>query len=412
MGRGIRVQVVNNTSGTFTVGVENLDDIIRGASGSNPNALNGEVGPAPNNTLPADGPQYIETYSDVRDGRFSIVIKEKASRKHVASLNFKGSRRGFRNTLRRLESPDTMVDALMSDNKIEITIDRDTTIAPGFPYMKLVFSDNGALQNASDVRLIDAMVRKHGLTDLMFFAHGFNNSQSDARDVFRSYFEKFKQTAPPKKLGVVGVTWPSQAADVSAEANGLAKVMVGAAKFLAFYKMHGLAGKVGERLGGVANRLAQLQPNLNMHLAGHSMGGHLAASALAKIDNPKRVKSVFLIQAATSAVIFSPIGALRGLHKKLGGPLVATHSLGDSQVTFGWTAAQSVNGVLNRNIAAMGAVGLMTTDAHRLTLGPRTAIYDFAPAKAYSLHCPKLKGHDDYKKAAIARAHQAAAGLV
>ena len=88
------------------------------------------------------------------------------------------------------------------------------TIA-GFPYWEVEFGEDGrSLDPQQTARRVEEIAQR-SLTDLFVFSHGWNNSRSDAREVYRRFFEAARRVldrhpAPPgTRPGITGVLWPS-----------------------------------------------------------------------------------------------------------------------------------------------------------------------------------------------------------
>ena len=87
------------------------------------------------------------------------------------------------------------------------------TIA-GFPYCEIAFDDDGRPLDAQQAsRNVDEIAQSN-LTDVFIFSHGWNNDRSDAREVYRRFFESARRVlearpAPSSRPGIVGVLWPS-----------------------------------------------------------------------------------------------------------------------------------------------------------------------------------------------------------
>ncbi|MFP3990252.1 serine-threonine protein kinase [Streptomyces sp. E11-3] len=76
------------------------------------------------------------------------------------------------------------------------------------PYGELTFDADGD----PDIRQRDRLterVREHDVTDLVVFAHGWNNDHSMASRLYERFFAPFPELAPGARLGYVGVLWPS-----------------------------------------------------------------------------------------------------------------------------------------------------------------------------------------------------------
>ncbi|MEV6680758.1 serine-threonine protein kinase [Streptomyces erythrochromogenes] len=139
--------------------------------------------------------------------------------------------------------------------------------------------------------------------------------------------------------------------------GGLRGLWGGAKELLrqaAYYKMKKRAGVVGERgLGPVLAELAADRPALRFHLIGHSFGARVVSFSLRAVpDGARYVRSVTLLQGAFSHYAFADRlphdkgrgGALRGLHRKVDGPVVACHSPHDSALRIFYPLASRMAG--------------------------------------------------------------------
>ncbi len=89
------------------------------------------------------------------------------------------------------------------------------TIA-GFPYWEAEFDGDGRPVDPQLASRRATEFAQRNLTDLFVFSHGWNNDRSDARQVYRRFFESARRVldahpgpAPRGRLGIVGVIWPS-----------------------------------------------------------------------------------------------------------------------------------------------------------------------------------------------------------
>ncbi|MFF9054674.1 serine-threonine protein kinase [Streptomyces erythrochromogenes] len=139
--------------------------------------------------------------------------------------------------------------------------------------------------------------------------------------------------------------------------GGLRGLWGGAKELLrqaAYYKMKKRAGVVGERgLGPVLAELAAGRPAMRFHLIGHSFGARVVSFSLRAVpDGARYVRSVTLLQGAFSHYAFADRlphdkgrgGALRGLHRKVDGPVVACHSPHDSALKVFYPLASRMAG--------------------------------------------------------------------
>ncbi|MFB7262685.1 serine-threonine protein kinase [Streptomyces nojiriensis] len=163
------------------------------------------------------------------------------------------------------------------------------------------------------------------------------------------------------RAGVPGAGDPAGAADPHGPGltvgGGLHGLWDGAKELLrqaTYYKMKKRAGVVGERgLGPVLAQLAAARPALRFHLIGHSFGARVVSFSLRAVpDRARYVKSVTLLQGAFSHYAFADRlphdkgngGALRGLQRRVDGPVVACHSPHDAALRVFYPLASRMAG--------------------------------------------------------------------
>ncbi|MFE3580811.1 serine-threonine protein kinase [Streptomyces vinaceus] len=170
--------------------------------------------------------------------------------------------------------------------------------------------------------------------------------------------------------------------------GGLRSLWNGAKELLrqaTYYQMKKRAGVVGEHgLGPVLAELAARRPALRIHLIGHSFGARVVSFSLRAVpDGARYVKSATLLQGAFSHYSFadrlphdkSSGGALRGMQRKVDGPVVACHSPYDSALKVFYPLASRMAGDsagllgLDERWGAIGHDGVQAVPgAPRLTL--------------------------------------------
>ncbi|MEV7524764.1 serine-threonine protein kinase [Streptomyces sp. NPDC091371] len=139
--------------------------------------------------------------------------------------------------------------------------------------------------------------------------------------------------------------------------GGLRGLWGGAKELLrqaSYYQMKRRAGVVGERgLGPFLTELAAARPALRIHLIGHSFGARLVSFSLRALpDGARYVGSLTLLQGAFSHYAFCDRlphdkghgGALRGLQRRVDGPVVACHSPHDSALKVFYPLASRMAG--------------------------------------------------------------------
>ncbi|MFF4105223.1 serine-threonine protein kinase [Streptomyces sp. NPDC001903] len=139
--------------------------------------------------------------------------------------------------------------------------------------------------------------------------------------------------------------------------GGLRALWSGAKELLrqaTYYQMKKRAGVVGERgLGPVLAELAGRRPALRVHLIGHSFGARVVSFSLRAVpDGARYVKSATLFQGAFSHYAFTDRlphdkgsgGALRGMQRRVDGPVVACHSPYDSALKVFYPLASRMAG--------------------------------------------------------------------
>ncbi|MEO6866117.1 MAG: serine/threonine protein kinase, partial [Gemmatimonadaceae bacterium] len=189
-------------------------------------------------------------------------------------------------------------------------------------------------------------------------------------------------------------------------------------------------------LGSWINGVNAKNPNVKIHLIGHSFGARVVSNSLTALsaNPPFCVESVFLLQGAFSHFAFaqqlpfdgSRSGALVGMNKRVDGPLCVTHSLKDTAVGTAYPLASlasrddasAVSDTLYR-WGAMGHDGAQDSGATEAVLGDVGTSYSFGIGAFVNLDAnaiitqggPPSGAHSDIVHPEIAWAVFAAARL-
>ncbi len=74
----------------------------------------------------------------------------------------------------------------------------------------LSFDTQGDVDSAGEKQLVDDL-RSADVTDLVMFSHGWNNDEAAASALYARWFDLLNaQLGPDRKVGFVGIRWPSQ----------------------------------------------------------------------------------------------------------------------------------------------------------------------------------------------------------
>jgi hypothetical protein len=208
---------------------------------------------------------------------------------------------------------------------------------------------------------------------------------------------------------------------------------------LTYFEMKKRAAVVGSHgLGPLLGRVHQADPELRIHLIGHSFGARLVSFALAGLPDgagPSPVKSLYLLQGAFSHFAFADAlpqdhargGALKGMAARVDGPLLVSFSVHDTAVgklypLASMTARDDAAGLEDRLFrwGGMGHDGAQAVDATAADLGPVGTSYPFGPGRFVNLNGnavvtagpPPSGAHSDIFHPELVWAGLAAAGLV
>jgi len=207
---------------------------------------------------------------------------------------------------------------------------------------------------------------------------------------------------------------------------------------LTYFEMKKRAGVVGKQgLGPLLGRIHQADPEVRIHLLGHSFGARLVSFALAGLPDPanSQVKSLYLLQGAFSHFAFADAlpmdrsrgGALKGMAARVDGPLVASFSVHDLAVgklyPLASLSARDDAAGLEDQLFRWGGIGhdgAQAVDATVATLGPVGTGYPFQRGRFVNLDGnaivnrggPPAGAHSDIFHPELVWAGLAAAGLV
>jgi hypothetical protein len=206
---------------------------------------------------------------------------------------------------------------------------------------------------------------------------------------------------------------------------------------LTYFEMKKRAGVVGRQgLGPLLGRIHQADPEVRIHLLGHSFGARLVSFALAGLPDPARspVKSLYLLQGAFSHFAFADAlpmdrsrgGALKGMATRVDGPLVASFSVHDMAVgklypLASLSSRDDAAGLEDRLFrwGGIGHDGAQAVEATVTTLGPVGTAYPFQRGRFVNLDGdavinrggPPAGAHSDIFHPELVWAGLAAAGL-
>jgi hypothetical protein len=204
-------------------------------------------------------------------------------------------------------------------------------------------------------------------------------------------------------------------------------IMSGARNLLnltTYYQMKERAGIVGcDGVNPLLRKIRALQPNIRLHLVGHSFGGRLvSAAAVGSPGQPAvRVNTLTLLQAAFSHYGFArnyepnKNGFFRRLidDRMIDGPVLITCTPNDRAVGVAYPLASLIAGQVaaalgdkNSKYGGIGRNGAqMTPEAIDGTLQKVGGAYNFASGKMYNLNADTfIQGHSDITKDEVAYA--------
>jgi hypothetical protein len=250
--------------------------------------------------------------------------------------------------------------------------------------------------------------------------------EDDPEEVFGRFADAVPQTGEGGAAGIgnpFGRLW-----------NGAKEAL----RQLTYFEMKKRAGVVGKQgLGPLLGRIAQADPEVRIHLMGHSFGARLVSFALAGLPDPARspVKSLYLLQGAFSHFAFADAlpmdrsrgGALKGMAARVDGPLVASFSVHDTAVgklyPLASLSSRDDSAGLEDRLFRWGGIGhdgAQAVDATLAPLGPVGTGYPFSRGRFVNLDGnaivnrggPPAGAHSDIFHPELVWAGLAAAGLV
>jgi hypothetical protein len=250
--------------------------------------------------------------------------------------------------------------------------------------------------------------------------------EDDPEEVFGRFADATPQTGEGGAAGIgdtFGRLW-----------NGAKEAL----RQLTYFEMKKRAGVVGkEGLGPLLGRIHQADPQVRIHLTGHSFGARLVSFALAGLpdtaDSP--VKSLYLLQGAFSHFAFADAlpmdrsrgGALKGMAARVDGPLVASFSIHDTAVgklypLASLSSRDDAAGLEDRLFrwGGIGHDGAQAVDATVAAFAPVGSGYPFQRGRFVNLDGnaiisrggPPSGAHSDIFHPEVVWAGLAAAGLV
>jgi len=194
-----------------------------------------------------------------------------------------------------------------------------------------------------------------------------------------------------------------------------------------YYQMKNRAGEIGERgVNPTLRAIRAVVPTLRVHLMGHSFGGRVvtAAAAGAANDQPVRVNSISLLQAAFSHFAFAqnwndkggdgffrrvvtPAGSF------LSGSMIVTHSRADQAVGVAYAIASRIHGPNAQALGdakdpfgGLGGNGAQKTpEASTIPMKKVGDRYDFTTPKVYNVDGNgTIGGHSDIRRVEVTHA--------
>jgi hypothetical protein len=236
---------------------------------------------------------------------------------------------------------------------------------------------------------------------------------ADPEFLFERLNDEVKFQPVIKSGGATSVSGTAAASFIGDIASGVLAAARRIANFGTYYEMKSRAGVVGHT--GAALLLARVreaQPNLPIHLVGHSFGGRLVTAAASTLRPDTQRVTMMLLQAAYSHNGLGKKfdgendGAFRTIlqDRRISGPVLITHTKRDRAVGIAYPLASRVA----RQVAAalgdesdpyggMGRNGAQhTPEAQFRDLEEAGAEYGFKPGTVYNLRADNfISSHGD-----------------
>ena len=86
----------------------------------------------------------------------------------------------------------------------------------GFPVLTVEYGKSGKAKNGAQARHVQKFVSDEGIEELLVISHGWNNSASEARDLYVRLLRHIRDilsvepALAARKIGVLAVIWPSK----------------------------------------------------------------------------------------------------------------------------------------------------------------------------------------------------------
>ena len=237
----------------------------------------------------------------------------------------------------------------------------------------------------------------------------------DPEELFKSLQDGVTAPVAVPQGGAAAVGNAGGAAGLQDLVSGIKAAARRIANFTTYYEMKERAGTVGRvGLNPVLRQIRQKNPNIRLHLVGHSFGGRLVTAAADALDPNTPKVTVALLQAAYShnglAAKFD--GKNDGFFRKVlsekraSGPILITHTKNDRAVGIAYPLASRLSntkaaalGDENDPYGGMGRNGAQHTKEAEGNAGdllPLGGAYAFATGKVYNLKADKfIANHGD-----------------